>query len=832
MKIILKYVLNNIKERKLRTAVMLLSIVMSTVLFFVSLAIGDSYKAAQEKMAKGLAGTAGISVSAEQDANGNMIFISEEEIPKLTSIKNKVGILQTPAVYNKKGDFENIDVIAANLKELDKINKLRLVNDVELKKFSGYSIILPEKFTSKYGVKPGDTVTLTIGGKTIKFCLKAVAANDTVFLRSTRGFNALVPRETLLKILKASKGYSKILIEPAMGISIDSLKSKLSGKLFLNHYNITKTYDEKQVAVDAREKSMPFFLISFFSLTMSVFIIFSSYKMITLERLPVVGTFRSIGATEGAVTKILMLESSVYGVLGAVIGIPLGFGILKLMLESLGRSLALGIKIPMIVSPLNIILSCSIAIGVSLLSSYIPICRASKLPVKEVVLGLVEMKNVSSKVKLCFGCVLFIISVFLPHIVPQGNKLLMLAGGFSLLGLISATIIIIPLITDSISFIFERLYGGIFGNEGRLAARNMRKNKNVNQNITLIYISLSAVIAISVVGSFVNTYIGDVFRGAALDGFSDATVSEDFVLQVKNIKGVKEVMPIYVAKNSISCDNQPFERLEGIKDLNQYDSMLNIKYNSKEMRSNIEAVFNSSRNILLSENNLKKRGVSVGNTISLTSGDRIYKYKIIGSFKSRVDDTQAIIPDMYAKNDFKITNYGMFFYTATNPDAVMVQIRGLFGNKMNWSRTVKEFNSDALSTVSSFLSPMHKLTYFILLLAAIGVINNLLINYIQKKRSIAMYKSIGLSNAQNIKMTLIEGFSSGLIGAVVGISVSYLEIKTIFLVAGPKISMEPQIDISVFLMAGMASIIINLLGSIVPILKGSKMKLVEEIKFE
>ena len=45
-----------------------------------------------------------------------------------------------------------------------------------------------------------------------------------------------------------------------------------------------------------------------------------------------------------------------------------------------------------------------------------------------------------------------------------------------------------------------------------------------------------------------------------------------------------------------------------------------------------------------------------------------------------------------------------------------------------------------------------------------GVINNLLINYIQKRRTLATYKSIGPSNRQNRKMTLIEGLSSGLIG--------------------------------------------------------------------
>lgn len=97
----------------------------------------------------------------------------------------------------------------------------------------------------------------------------------------------------------------------------------------------------------------------------------------------------------------------------------------------------------------------------------------------------------------------------------------------------------------------------------------------------------------------------------------------------------------------------------------------------------------------------------------------------------------------------------------------MVQLRDLFGETSNWSRTVEEFHADALSTVGAFLQPMHSMTWFILLLAAVGVINNLLINYLQKRRSIAMYKSVGLSNRQNMKMTLIEGFSSGLVGAAI-----------------------------------------------------------------
>ena len=188
---------------------------------------------------------------------------------------------------------------------------------------------------------------------------------------------------------------------------------------------------------------------------------------------------------------------------------------------------------------------------------------------------------------------------------------------------------------------------------------------------------------------------------------------------------------------------------------------------------------------------MERTGFSVGNTLTLSNGAAANSYVVVGSFKSRATDVEAVIPSTYAVSDFDKATYGFLAYTAADPDAIMVQIRDLFGDTSNWSWTVEEFNTDALSTVGAFLQPMHSMTYFILLLATVGVINNLLINYMQKRRAIAMYKSVGLSNRQNMRMTLIEGFSSGLIGAVIAIFVSYMEIQTIFLVAGPKISMAP-----------------------------------------
>lgn len=824
MKIILKYIFTNVRERKTRTAVMLLSILLSATLLFVSFSIGASYESAQRKMARGMAGSATISIRAVNDV------IRMEDLPQLTSIEVGVGMIKGSALFHENGYYETIDLIAADLQKLNQINPPRLTDGSEITDFEGMQVILPERFTTKYGIKEGDSITLQIGGMPIYLEVAAIAAYDTIFLRHTRGATALLPMSTLSEILEIEDGYTEILIKPVHGMTTSELSEELHRALPDEEFQVSEVVNEKQIAADARQKSMPFFLISFFSLTMSVFIIYSSYKVITVDRLPVIGTFRSIGASQRRMICILLLESIVYGVLGGKLGIPSGILILKLILQGMGQNLSQSIEIPVVISRYSILFSFMVAVMVSIFSAWIPVWRASRLPIKDVVLGNVEEKHVSNRVVVAIGVILFMLSVVLPELVS--GKMLYPAGGFSLLGLIVATILIVPLLVNGIATAFEHFYGAIFGNVGRLAARNMKNNKNVAQNIILLFISISAVIAISVVGNFVTSYISDVFKGAEMQGFVDGHMDAEFVEQIKKMEGIDKVLPLYVYKNQIRANGITLSRMEATEHLDWYSSMLAIHYTKEEMMENAIPVFDTEKTVLLSESCMNRTGFAIGDTITLSSGSGEADYQVFGSFKSRATDVEAVISFNNAVSDFEAATYDFLAYTATDPDAIMVQIRDLFGEQSNWSRTIEEFQQDAFSTVGAFLQPMHSMTYFILLLATVGIINNLLINYIQKRKSIAMYKSVGLSNRQNMQMTLLEGFSSGLIGACIAILASYMEIRTIFLVAGPKISMAPELDASTFLEAGGMGVVVTLLGSVVPVIKSRHMKLVEEIKFE
>ena len=187
MKIILKYILTNIQERKARTAVMLLSILLSAMLLFVSFSIGVSYESAQRKMARGMAGSATVSV---QNIEGG---IDLDDIPALSDIKAKAGMLEGTSLYHENGYYETVDLLAADMEALNQINKPRLQNGDEITGFTGYQVILPDRFTSKYEIEKGDTITLQINGSPIDFEVLEIAAYDTVFLRHTRGATALLP---------------------------------------------------------------------------------------------------------------------------------------------------------------------------------------------------------------------------------------------------------------------------------------------------------------------------------------------------------------------------------------------------------------------------------------------------------------------------------------------------------------------------------------------------------------------------------------------------------------------------------------------------------------
>jgi putative ABC transport system permease protein len=114
-----------------------------------------------------------------------------------------------------------------------------------------------------------------------------------------------------------------------------------------------------------------------------------------------------------------------------------------------------------------------------------------------------------------------------------------------------------------------------------------------------------------------------------------------------------------------------------------------------------------------------------------------------------------------------------------------------------------------------------------------GIFNNLIISFIERKRSLAMMRSVGMSRKQTLKMILIEALTGGIIGGTVGILAGTLLILIVPFVMRAINQVVPiHYSVQEYIIAFGAGIIITLVASISPALKFSKQNIIEAIKYE
>ena len=120
-----------------------------------------------------------------------------------------------------------------------------------------------------------------------------------------------------------------------------------------------------------------------------------------------------------------------------------------------------------------------------------------------------------------------------------------------------------------------------------------------------------------------------------------------------------------------------------------------------------------------------------------------------------------------------------------------------------------------------------------MIIGIVGILNNLMISFIERRQNIAMLRSIGMSKLQVLKMIFIEGLGSGLVGALGGILGGVLGCKVFEYILlnmdlELKMQMIPQLFVS-YLIGGM---LITVIGSIIPARGSSKLNIIEAIKYE
>jgi lipoprotein-releasing system permease protein len=252
-------------------------------------------------------------------------------------------------------------------------------------------------------------------------------------------------------------------------------------------------------------------------------------------------------------------------------------------------------------------------------------------------------------------------------------------------------------------------------------------------------------------------------------------------------------------------------------------SISNIEENMKEGK--FENIGQSGNRIVIGDGLMEKLGAGIADTILISTGlSEPVPFKIVGSFHFGIPTDDFIIYGALADvqkisgTPGRITDISVRIADVTEAAAIAGEWKRIGIDKVeSW----EEINAQFLQIFALQDAIRYVVTGTILVVAAAGIYNVLTILVNQKRKEIAILRSIGFDSKDITQLFFTQGIALGLAGGALGVLLGFLisiylstiQFYEVQFGSGGKlpVSFNPQIYITSFSLAMIASAIASLL---------------------
>jgi putative ABC transport system permease protein len=587
-----------------------------------------------------------------------------------------------------------------------------------------------------------------------------------------------------------------------------------------------------------------FDMLGALALFLGAFLIFNTFRTVVIERRHDLGMLRAVGATRGQVTLMIVIESLIQGVVGTGIGLILGY------LLALGGFAAMGplwtnylhIAIPPLqVTPSALLLASASGILTALLAGYLPARSAGKIsPLEALRPSTVASVERAARWSLIVGIVVVVLGVLL---LLTGSKGAAAGAILFLFGMVIAA----PGLVIPAARLFSPLLTLWFAREGDLARGNLvRQPGRAAITGSTLMIGLAVLVMAAALVTAFTSLVEDL---ADANFASDILLVPQSIAVYNNVIGADETLANRLRElpevetvgtlryaQAATASGQTLQ-IMGI-DPNDYPQVASFEFSEGDPETAF-ADLGSGRNAILTSIAMSSMGVTVGSELVLDTAEGPQTYHVVAAANDILTFkvNAAFISQANLAADFHKAEDVLLMINLI-PDAdeatALAEVQTIVSDYPQFTAQLTGEYRDALvETSAGAMYLFYVIALLILIPAALGLLNTLTINILERTREIGVVRAVGGSRKQIRRMVtgeaLLLGIFGSAMGVLAGVAMSYGFIAAMGSIGWTVPYTFPLMGIIAAIVLG---VMLSLFASILPARNATKLDIIRSLQYE
>lgn len=574
--------------------------------------------------------------------------------------------------------------------------------------------------------------------------------------------------------LGGEDAFSDVWVSRVSGVSQDELKAAVDGVLPAGYESVTGEVaaEEAENSIGQALSFINTFLLVFaaVALVVGAFLIVNTFSILVAQRSRELALFRAIGATRTQVTRSVVLEAVIMGLLGSTLGLLLGVGLARLIQALFGR---FGLDLtgtPLAFTYKPVVAAYAVGMVFTVLAAYLPARRAGRVPPVAAMRDDVVVAESSMHRRVVLGTVLIglgIAGLVVGLVVPDAPRPLIFLG-LGILGVLLGVALTSPILGRPVLALFGAVYRRLFGAVGAMAHENALRNpRRTAATASALMIGLTLVSMMSVFGASAKASIDKlVGENAAADFVVSNPVGTPFAPSVtdrlRTVDGVDEVRRVRGAAVEVG-DTERFTF--GIEP-EGFAAVLPVPMVEGTLADVDEGSLSVSDAV---------DGIAVGDSVTVGFAGQSAELTVAAIHeRSPILGNVDYVLDVRTMSALGVAELDALTYVTADGTVPLEELQASLETAVADVPVVTVNDQEGYAEqlrgpVDQLLFIIYALLGLAVVIAVLGIVNTLALSIIERTREIGLLRAVGLSRRQLRRMIRLESVVIAVLGAALGV---------------------------------------------------------------